>query len=183
MADLTIWCLVNGTSSGNAFSVKVPSNGTVDDLKDLIKAKQAPGFDDIAASSLTLWKVEIPTTPVRQITLSLPNEESILSCLNLNEDQQATITQCRNNNEPIHLSRLNLSLDQKAVITRCQLSDVDVAIVKFLGDPSVDISDDEAFGTKPLPRRNIHVIVQPPPSDDERQSNPGSLSDGSRPGE
>ncbi|KAI8352188.1 hypothetical protein B0O80DRAFT_427404 [Mortierella sp. GBAus27b] len=106
------------------------------DLKKLIKAKKPHDLRDVDANKLTLWHVEIPATPARQITLSLPNEESILSRLNLNEDQQATITQCRNNNEPIHLSRLDLSVDQKAVITRCQLNDEDVVTVKFLSDPA-----------------------------------------------
>jgi len=33
---------------------------TVDHLKNLIKTKKAPEFDDIAADKLTLWRVSIP---------------------------------------------------------------------------------------------------------------------------
>ncbi|KAG0248263.1 hypothetical protein BGZ95_008135, partial [Linnemannia exigua] len=44
----------------NAFSVKVPSSDTVDDLKEHIKTKKSPVFDDIAADKLTLWSVSIP---------------------------------------------------------------------------------------------------------------------------
>jgi len=63
MADnlLTLWCLVEGDSASNAFSIKdIPLSNTVDDLKDAIKAKKTPEFDDIAADKLTLWHVSIP---------------------------------------------------------------------------------------------------------------------------
>ncbi|KAF9137990.1 hypothetical protein BGX20_007823, partial [Mortierella sp. AD010] len=33
---------------------------TVDDLKDAIKIKQSPSFDDTRASDLILWQVSIP---------------------------------------------------------------------------------------------------------------------------
>ncbi|KAG9062573.1 hypothetical protein KI688_005488 [Linnemannia hyalina] len=58
--NLTLFCLVDGEATSNAFSVKVPSSGTVDDLKDVIKTKKAPRFDDVAADELTLWHVEHP---------------------------------------------------------------------------------------------------------------------------
>ncbi|KAF9119198.1 hypothetical protein BGX30_004017 [Mortierella sp. GBA39] len=35
-------------------------NDAVDDLKNLIKTKKAPRFDDVAADELTLWRVSIP---------------------------------------------------------------------------------------------------------------------------
>ncbi|KAF9343793.1 hypothetical protein BGX26_005195 [Mortierella sp. AD094] len=57
---LTLFCLVNGESTSNAFSVKVSSADTVDDLKNLIKTKKTPEFDDIAADKITLWDVSIP---------------------------------------------------------------------------------------------------------------------------
>jgi hypothetical protein len=62
MADsrLTLFCLVDGEATSNAFSIKIPSNDTVDDLKDLIKTKKTPEFDDIAADKLALWRVSIP---------------------------------------------------------------------------------------------------------------------------
>ncbi|KAF9114040.1 hypothetical protein BGX30_006735, partial [Mortierella sp. GBA39] len=57
---LSLFCLVDGEATANAFSVKIPSNDTVDDLKELIKTKKSPEFDDIAADKLTLWRVSIP---------------------------------------------------------------------------------------------------------------------------
>ncbi|KAF9158104.1 hypothetical protein DFQ26_007967, partial [Actinomortierella ambigua] len=58
---LTLFCIVDGETT--AFSVKAPSNDTVDDLKKLIKAEKAPRFDGIAADELTLWRVSIPVLP------------------------------------------------------------------------------------------------------------------------
>ncbi|KAG0296276.1 hypothetical protein BGZ97_004575, partial [Linnemannia gamsii] len=57
---LTLFCLINGDPTSNAFSVKIPSSDTVDDLKNLIKTTQSPDFNDIAAKNLTLWRVTIP---------------------------------------------------------------------------------------------------------------------------
>ncbi|KAG0333772.1 hypothetical protein BG004_000698 [Podila humilis] len=59
--NLTLFCIVEGESVSHAFKLKnIPWSDDVDDLKDLIKAKQSPDFDDIAASKLTLWRVSIP---------------------------------------------------------------------------------------------------------------------------
>ena len=59
---LTLFCLVDGEATSNAFSIKVPSIDTVDDLKNLIKSALSPQFDDIAAKDLSLWRVSIPIT-------------------------------------------------------------------------------------------------------------------------
>jgi len=56
----TLFCLVNGDNPvDRAFSVNVSNSNTVDELKELIKAKKQPEFDDIAADKLTLWRVNI----------------------------------------------------------------------------------------------------------------------------
>ncbi|OAQ23960.1 hypothetical protein K457DRAFT_881817 [Linnemannia elongata AG-77] len=57
---LSLFCLVNGEATSNAFSIKIPSNDTVDDLKKLIKAEKTNAFSDIDADQLTLWCVSIP---------------------------------------------------------------------------------------------------------------------------
>ncbi|KAG0196176.1 hypothetical protein BGX33_001959, partial [Mortierella sp. NVP41] len=57
---LSLFCLVDGEATTNAFPVEIESTKTIGDLKDLIKAKQSPDFDDIVANSLTLWRVSIP---------------------------------------------------------------------------------------------------------------------------
>ncbi|KAG0092319.1 hypothetical protein BGZ92_010196 [Podila epicladia] len=56
---LTFFCLVDGEAKSNAFSVKAAITDTVDDLKDAIKVKQIPRFDDVAANELTLWCVSL----------------------------------------------------------------------------------------------------------------------------
>ncbi|KAG0349895.1 hypothetical protein BG005_010571 [Podila minutissima] len=56
---MSLFCLVDGEAMSNAFSIKIPSSDTVDDLKDQIKTKKAPEFDDIAADKLALWRVSI----------------------------------------------------------------------------------------------------------------------------
>lgn len=55
---MKLFCLVDGESS--PFSVKASPDSTVDDLKNFIKIKKAPRFDDVAADELTLWHVSIP---------------------------------------------------------------------------------------------------------------------------
>ncbi|KAF7728461.1 hypothetical protein EC973_006014 [Apophysomyces ossiformis] len=70
--DLKIFCLVEGEPISMAFSVKVSSADTDDDLKKVIKAEKSPRFDDIAADELKLWRVSIPYIPTnRDITVSL----------------------------------------------------------------------------------------------------------------
>ncbi|KAF9415354.1 hypothetical protein BGZ94_000118 [Podila epigama] len=55
---LTLFCLVDGEST--PFPVEIESTKTIGDLKDAIKDKKAPRFDDVAADELTLWRVSIP---------------------------------------------------------------------------------------------------------------------------
>ncbi|KAI8599623.1 hypothetical protein EDD21DRAFT_355297 [Dissophora ornata] len=57
--SLKIFCLVNGESTSRAFSLSIPTTADIDDLKDLIKSKKTPEFDDIAADKFTVWKVSI----------------------------------------------------------------------------------------------------------------------------
>ncbi|KAG0060335.1 hypothetical protein BGZ89_012359 [Linnemannia elongata] len=57
---LTLFCLVDGQSTSNAFSVKIPLTDSVDDLKDLIKVKKTVDFNDIDADKLSIWRVSIP---------------------------------------------------------------------------------------------------------------------------
>jgi hypothetical protein len=57
---LTVYCVVDGNTTMNAFPVPISSAESVGDLKDRINTKKAPEFDDIAADKLSLWKVSIP---------------------------------------------------------------------------------------------------------------------------
>ena len=68
MADINLFCLVDGEST--AFSVKnIPSSDTIDDLKELIKIKKSPEFNDIAADRLSLWRVTIPIANIDKAQL------------------------------------------------------------------------------------------------------------------
>ncbi|KAF9315345.1 hypothetical protein BG003_003137 [Podila horticola] len=58
---LTLFCLVDGEATSNAFSIKISSRDTVDDPKTLIRTKKTNDFSDIDANQLTLW-----ATPVQQ---------------------------------------------------------------------------------------------------------------------
>lgn len=63
MADLTLWCLVEGESTSSAFPVEIAAAKAVYQLKKVIKKEKSPEFDDITANKLTLWKVSLPLSP------------------------------------------------------------------------------------------------------------------------
>ncbi|KAF9327532.1 hypothetical protein BG006_009180 [Podila minutissima] len=56
---LTLFCVVDGETPSNAFSVETESNKTIGDLKKLIKTEMSPRFDDVAPNELTLWRVSL----------------------------------------------------------------------------------------------------------------------------
>ncbi|KAG0036440.1 hypothetical protein BGZ83_003806, partial [Gryganskiella cystojenkinii] len=58
--SLALPCVDDGESASRAFKFKnIPSSDAVGDLRDLIKTKQCPDFDDVVANKLTLWRVAI----------------------------------------------------------------------------------------------------------------------------
>ena len=58
MSDtLNLNCWVLGDDPKRIFPVKIAKRKTVGGLKDAIKDKKKPEFDDYAADSLDLWKV------------------------------------------------------------------------------------------------------------------------------
>ncbi|KAG0345453.1 hypothetical protein BG004_003690 [Podila humilis] len=71
---LTLFCLVDGDATSNAFPVKSSYSGTVYDPKDAIKSALFPQLEDIAANKLTLWRVSIPNFMLGT-TISLNNLE------------------------------------------------------------------------------------------------------------
>ncbi|KAH7055029.1 hypothetical protein BKA57DRAFT_452799, partial [Linnemannia elongata] len=56
---ISLFCLVDGEATSNAFPAEIESTKTIGDLKKLIKTEKAPRFDDVAADELTLWRVSI----------------------------------------------------------------------------------------------------------------------------
>jgi hypothetical protein len=57
--SITLLCLVKGNILANAFPVDIDKDQLVGHLKDAIKAKKTPEFDNFLADKLKLWKVEI----------------------------------------------------------------------------------------------------------------------------
>jgi len=57
---LTVFCLVDAESISHAFSIDIDRGKTVDHLKNAIKTKKSPRFDEIAADELALWRVSVP---------------------------------------------------------------------------------------------------------------------------
>ncbi|KAF9321514.1 hypothetical protein BG006_002609 [Podila minutissima] len=68
---LSLFCLVDGEAASNAFPVDIMPSKTIGDLKDLIKTKKAPRFDDVAADELTLWHVSVPDDDDDDLPISL----------------------------------------------------------------------------------------------------------------
>src|SRR3954469_6654849 len=73
---ITLYCLVHSDLVEHVFKIRIDKDLDVADLKDEIKKKKAPEFDNFAADKLTLWKVDIPYNDdaVKQLVL----EENIV---------------------------------------------------------------------------------------------------------
>ena len=60
MPPITLFCLVYHDTDAGAdeapFAVKTNDEETLSELKDLIKAKKSPEFENLAANRLKLWK-------------------------------------------------------------------------------------------------------------------------------
>ncbi|KAK3836317.1 MAG: hypothetical protein J3R72DRAFT_203497 [Linnemannia gamsii] len=57
---INLFCVADEETLSNAFPVENESSKTTGDLKDLIKAKEAPRLDDVDANKFTLWQVSVP---------------------------------------------------------------------------------------------------------------------------
>ncbi|KAG0363208.1 hypothetical protein BG005_002357 [Podila minutissima] len=60
---LVLFCLVDGQSTKQTWSIKALPADTVDDMKKAVKAAQAPHYDHVAAGELHLRKVNIKNDP------------------------------------------------------------------------------------------------------------------------
>src|SRR5947207_2688431 len=58
--SITLFCLVKGNTTANAFSVKISRDEPISELKEAIKAKKQNDFAGVDADKLKLWKVSIP---------------------------------------------------------------------------------------------------------------------------
>jgi Crinkler effector protein N-terminal domain len=64
MSTLTLNCLLLNDDSRKAFTVKIPESENVSVLKKKIKEENAPHFDHLAASDLSLYKASFPSAEV-----------------------------------------------------------------------------------------------------------------------
>jgi len=79
--SITLLCLVKGNILANAFAVDIDREKLVSHLKDAIKAKKSPVFDNFPADELRLWKKEIPD-----------DQDDLLSNLTLNDGDELLAT-------------------------------------------------------------------------------------------
>src|ERR1044071_10319453 len=102
--SITLFCLVKGNTTANAFEVDIEKDKSISKLKEAIKAKKQNDFAGVDADKLRLWKKEIPD-----------DQDDLLSNLTLNDGDELLAT-------------------------------------REIGD----------YWTEKPPKRNIHVIVEPP---------------------
>src|SRR2546421_13042629 len=79
--SITLFCLVKGNTTANAFEVDIEKDKSVSHLKKVIKAEKAPEFDHFPADRLKLWKVEIRD-----------DQDDLLSNLTLNDRDELLAT-------------------------------------------------------------------------------------------
>ena len=78
--SITLLCLVKGNTTANAFPVDINKDQLVGHLKEAIKAKKAPEFDNFPADRLKLWKVSIPGDQDDQLrNLILQDSDELLA--------------------------------------------------------------------------------------------------------
>src|SRR6266496_2494591 len=77
---ITLLCLVKGNTTASAFAVDIDREKLVSHLKDAIKAKKTPEFDNFPADKLKLWKVTIPGDQDDQLrNLILQDSDELLA--------------------------------------------------------------------------------------------------------
>ncbi|KAI8345006.1 hypothetical protein B0O80DRAFT_29769 [Mortierella sp. GBAus27b] len=69
--QLTLFCLIEGEATDNAFPVSTSSAATVGELKDLIKTKNPDTFNGVDARNFTLWHVCIAITDNEELPILL----------------------------------------------------------------------------------------------------------------
>ncbi|KAF9578764.1 hypothetical protein BGW38_005280 [Lunasporangiospora selenospora] len=70
---LSLFCVVDGEATSNAFSVEIERSKTANQIKDVIKAKNPDTFNGIDAKNLTLWRVMNPNKDDDETPILLDN--------------------------------------------------------------------------------------------------------------
>ena len=79
--SITLFCLVKGNTTANAFEVDIEKGKSISHLKKVIKAEKQNDFTSIDADKLKLWKVTIPD-----------DQDDLLSNLTLNDGNELLAT-------------------------------------------------------------------------------------------
>ena len=78
--SITLFCLVKGNTSVNAFEIDIEKDKSISHLKKVIKAEQPQTFANIDAKDLKLWKVTIPGDQDDQLrNLILQDSDELLA--------------------------------------------------------------------------------------------------------
>jgi hypothetical protein len=78
--SITLFCLVKGNTTANAFEVDIEKDKSISKLKEAIKAKKQNDFAGIDADKLRLWKVPISDDHVDPLSnLSLEDSDELLA--------------------------------------------------------------------------------------------------------
>ncbi|KAF9433529.1 hypothetical protein BGZ76_009319 [Entomortierella beljakovae] len=73
--EIPLFCITDGDAT--PFCVDILPTKTIDHLKTAIKEKRKPRFDDIAADELTLFQINVPSSPKRPIKLDRLTSQGI----------------------------------------------------------------------------------------------------------
>lgn len=64
--NISLNCYVLGDDSARIFMIKLPSTGTVAELKKLIKAEKSPKFEHVCSDDITIWSTDVPITSIEK---------------------------------------------------------------------------------------------------------------------
>src|SRR3954447_23557217 len=78
--SITLFCLVKGNTTANAFEVDIEKDKSISHLKKVIKAEKQNDFAGVDADKLKLWKVTIPGDQDDQLrNLILQDSDELLA--------------------------------------------------------------------------------------------------------
>ncbi|KAF9306987.1 hypothetical protein BGZ74_001108 [Mortierella antarctica] len=152
----TLFCLVDGESTSNAFTAEIGPTKTVDGLK------KTPRFDDVAADELILWRVSIPVaegndeTPILLDNVTNTNIKTLGPATRLSKvspedlpDEMINITVQRPPPEGKGAEASNLNTPHLALVE---------GILALVGVVGVAVVDDATQGQAGLPLLDGHVF-------------------------
>lgn len=89
MSDITLSCLIQGTTLDNYFKVTIDKNNDISDLKEVIRKKRKYTFANVDANDLKLWKVSVPMS--KKAKFKQLNESTVEDVLDGVKIKDATV--------------------------------------------------------------------------------------------